>query len=85
MCILAVLRPVDIMTIPGGAEALLEELEGAGIPCTTYIEDLEPLLELERAERKGARAEFSLTEYHDYPEVGGDWGEWVETYRVKWK
>ena len=58
------------MTIPGGAASLLEELEGAGIPCTTYIEDLEPLLELERAEREEAQAEFSLTEYHDYPEVG---------------
>ena len=78
MCILAVPRPVDIMTIPGGAEALLEELEEAGIPCTTYIEDLEPLLELERAEREEAQAEFSLTEYHDYPEVGQIRGEWVD-------
>ena len=73
------------MTIPGGAAALLEELEGAGIPCTTYIEDLQPLLELERAEREEAQADFSLTEYHDYPEVGREGKRWWKTGNREWK
>merc|ERR1711872_104248 len=66
-------RPVDIMTIPGGEDSLLEMLSHLDIHCETYIKDVERLIEEEReilaVQRKEAAGNFSLTTYHDYYEI----------------
>jgi carboxypeptidase A2 len=66
-------RPVDIMTVPGAEHSLLELLSQNNIPCSTYIHSVETLLQEEREilaqQKKEAEGNFSLTTYHDYPEI----------------
>jgi len=70
----SLVRPVDIMTVPGTAQGLLSLLEENNIPCQTYIEDVESLIQEER-ESMGVRGAssssegFNLTTYHDYYEI----------------
>ena len=37
----SLVRPVDIMTVPGTAQGLLDLLEENSVECETYIEDVE--------------------------------------------
>jgi len=65
-------RPVDIMTLPFKSRHLIDGLAEAGISCTTYIQDVETLLEEEREQLKVSTQrgdKFSLTEYHTYDEI----------------
>merc|ERR1711872_291528 len=77
-------RPVDIMTIPGGEDSLLEMLSHLDIHCETYIKDVERLIEEEReilaVQRKEAAGNFSLTTYHDYYEIMEHMGNLAAEY-----
>ena len=63
------------MTVAGYATEVLSTLQENDIPCNTYVNDVQRLVEQDRKEmienQKSARtsAEFNLTIYHDYPEV----------------
>ena len=70
-------RPVDIMTVAGFEDEVLELIRERDINCQTYIRDVEELVveelvveerERYKAQRIGA-GEFNLTIYHDYYEV----------------
>ena len=66
-------RPVDVMTVAGFEDEVLDLMREQGIPCQTYIRDVERLVIEDReryeAQREGAGGEFNLTIYHDYNEV----------------
>ena len=71
-------RPVDVMTVAGFEDEVLELMREKNIPCQTYISDVEELVvedrERFRANRVGGAGtgEFNLTIYHDYYEVDKD-------------
>ena len=65
-------RPVDIMTVAGFEDEVLELIRERDINCQTYIRDVEELVVEERERYKAQRigaGEFNLTIYHDYYEV----------------
>ena len=70
---IVILRPVDVMTVAGFEDEVLELMRERDIQCQTYIRDVEKLVvedrERYKAQRVGAAGEFNLTIYHDYYEV----------------
>ena len=69
----SLVTPVDIMTVPGVEDRIMNILRDNDIQCNTYIHDLETLIQEERSMNERLRLEsgdsFNLTIYHDYPEV----------------
>ena len=77
-------RPVDVMTVAGFEDEVLELLREKDIPCQTYIRDVEELVAEDRERFRANRVwgagagsgEFNLTIYHDYYEVDKDTIVW---------
>lgn len=69
----SIMRPVDVMTVAGFEDEVLELIRERDIHCQTYIRDVEELVVEERerykAQKIGAAGEFNLTIYHDYYET----------------
>ena len=71
-----IFRPVDVMTVAGFEDEVLQLMREKDIRCQTYIRDVEELVAEDRERFRAQRAraaetgEFNLTIYHDYYEVG---------------
>ena len=69
---------MDVMTVAGFEDEVLELMREKDIPCQTYIRDVEELVvedrERFRTNRVGGAGtgEFNLTIYHNYYEVDKD-------------
>ena len=68
-------RPVDVMTVAGFEDEVLQLMREKDIHCQTYIKDVEELVAEDRERFRAQRAwaadtaEFNVTIYHDYYEV----------------
>ena len=71
-----IFRPVDVMSVAGFEDEVLQLMREKDIRCQTYIRDVEELVAEDRERFRAQRAraaetgEFNLTIYHDYYEVG---------------
>ena len=70
----SLVRDVDVMTVAGEEVRVMEMMRDNDIHCSTYINDVQALIDEDDANNKlmrehSSQDEFNLTIYHDYPEV----------------
>ncbi|XP_058797734.1 zinc carboxypeptidase-like [Phymastichus coffea] len=67
-----VFRPVDLMVSPGQQANFTALMDAADMRYTTYIENVQSLIDREESENRASTGAFNWTRYHDLNEIY-DW------------